>query len=73
MLKKVLKFHLHGSMESRVIKKTVNGVVQKTRIPTKEDVAYRLVRLWKNPDEHADFYEFVNLLYRKLERLHLKF
>ena len=65
MFKKVLKFCLHGSMESKVIKKTVNGIVQKTRIPIKEDVAYRLVKLWKNPDED-DFYEFVNLLYDNL-------
>ena len=67
MCKKVLKFRFHGTMETQVVQKSVDGVVQENRIPAKEDVARKLVKMWKNPDEDGDFYEFVNLLYDGLD------
>ena len=63
MYKKVLKINFHGTMETKVVKKSTDGVMQEQRIPTKENVARKLVGLWKNPDEEGDFYEFVNLFY----------
>ena len=63
MYKKVLKINFHGTMETKVVKKSTDGVMQEQRIPTKENVARKLVGLWKNPDEDVDFYDFVNLLY----------
>lgn len=63
MCKKVLKFRFHGTMETQEVQKLVDGVMQEIRIPKKEDVARKLVGLWKNPDEDVDFYDFVNFLY----------
>ncbi len=62
MKKKTLKIRLDGIMESKIVKTKVNGKVKKTRIPTKEDVAYWLANLLKNPDEDEEFYDLVNFL-----------
>lgn len=62
MKKKILKIRLDGIMESKVVKTKVNGKVKKTRIPIKEDVAYWLANLMKNPDEDEEFYDLVIFL-----------
>ncbi len=67
MCKKVLKFRFRGTVETQVVQKSVDGVVQENRIPAKKDVARKLVEMWKLPDEDGDFYEFVNLLYDGLD------